>query len=126
MEPITLNCPHCSKTFTKRTLTLARMALQMHIGRVHTKTIPTAHLPSAVRVKNFKGKQPWATKPKLGRPPKPVVTATEIVTPKRQYTKRQPVAPAPAKVEMRFNFCPNCGFNIERAAIGIVLANHKP
>src|SRR5574337_707265 len=37
----TAQCTHegCSKSFTKRSQTMANMALQMHIGRVHTRNI---------------------------------------------------------------------------------------
>ena len=49
------SCNKCPKTFRKPTATLAEQALRMHVGRVHTHSIPTASGRSSGRSNDHSG-----------------------------------------------------------------------
>ncbi len=129
----TLNCPHCPKAFTKEELGSARAALQMHIGRKHTGTIPNATATPA-------NKAAWAVSAAKARASRiaqlqaanPVAETPPV---KRVYRKRQPVMestevlnpPQIPAIEIRINFCPNCGCDIHKFAVGRIMAGEvKP
>lgn len=107
----TPKCTHagCHWTGTpKQTKALAEQAVRMHTGRVHSHTIRTPKHRPAV--------------PAVAEPPVPA----PVKSARRPYVRRHPVAPAAVAatngVEVKVNFCNNCGASIEGQAEATVLA----
>jgi len=91
-------CPKCGKVFKKRSQTKADQAVRMHVGRSHSRNIPT-----------YMG----GAKPKTAK-----ATRQEAPKQKRQYIKRNP----PVTGTVTINFCPKCGTDLHKIATAVVLA----
>jgi len=127
---ITPKCTHKGCDWVgkpKDSASKAAQAVAMHVGRIHTKNIPTYRGPLRRRKHaeanghthaNGHGQVAVAL-PESTRGRNQPTTAGK----KRPYTRRQPAATPAAGTEVKINHCYNCGADIECAAQGIVLAD---
>jgi hypothetical protein len=105
-----------------------KQSVQMHIGRLHDKSIPTFSGGGGRKAKhhahgNGNGSLAIATLPRKYRGVKLQVQNRNGHTP-RKYTRQVPAAtPHSHGTEVKVNFCSNCGNSIESQAQGIVIAN---
>lgn len=132
---ITTTCTHknCSRSFSKPNETRAKLALEMHIARVHTRRIVT---PTGPRNHKSRDYAPLvAVKPAVNDNGKPHKHngQSHTHTHKRMKIARRSFAGVtvtpPNSNEFKFNFCPGCGGNIQEVAQGVVIAralNNNP
>ena len=97
----TVHCGYrgCSRTFSNENPALADTALRMHIGRAHKRSV-------VPRTEREKARRTGSAKP--------TKTAKQSAKPART---------APSQADVTINFCPGCGCDLHRIAVGIALSN---
>ena len=114
MTMIKVKCEQCEKTFSKATRTSAEAALRMHVGRIHTKNIPTAN--SGQRGGTELALVPHSRNGTIDRRTKAWRQANPALVTERRL--RRVVEDTAAC------FCPRCGLNLVALATAMKVAQN--